>query len=125
MKPFREIWQFAFAREPAAATPPAPDQIALTFAAALLSSGRFGDDPGAAMDTAWTLVIPFYQGQLAYGRQVQTLFDISQHASTPEGDMSAAEARAYVAGEADPQPPLATLTIGPATRALAAARRKG
>jgi hypothetical protein len=117
MKPFREIWKFAFAGGQAAPEPPAPDQIALTFAAALLSSGRFGDDPGAAMDTAWTLVIPFYQGQLAYGRQVQTLFDISRHASTPEGEMSTAEARAYVAGEANPMAPLATLnfSIPPAT----------
>ncbi len=119
MKPFREIWKFAFGRADPAPAPAAPEQIALTFAAALLSSGRFGDDPGAAMDTAWTLVIPFYQGQLAYGRQVQTLFDISQHASQPEGDMSAAEARAYVSGEAGPAPPLAEMTV-----TVAAAARK-
>ena len=111
MKPLREIWKFAFSGGQAAADPPAPDQIALTFAAALLSSGRYGDDPAAAMDTAWTLVIPFYQGQLAYGRQVQTLFDISRHASTPEPDMSAAEARAYVAGEAAPIGPLAAMNF--------------
>jgi hypothetical protein len=113
MKPFREIWKFAFDRAP---TPTAPEQIALTFAAALLSSGRYGDDAGAAMDTAWTLVIPFYQGQLAYGRQVQTLFDISRHASQVEGEMSADEARAYVAGEAGAAPPLATMHFAASPR---------
>jgi hypothetical protein len=111
MKPFREIWKFAFAPGQVAPEPASPEKIALTFAAALLSSGRFGDDPGAAMDTAWTLVIPFYQGQLAYGRQVQTLFDISRHASQVEGDMSVDEARAYVAGEAGATPPLATMNF--------------
>ncbi len=99
MKPFREIWKFAFSTQPPTPPPPSPYDIALTLAAALLSSGRFGDDGGAAMDTAWMLVIPFYQGQVAYGRQVGAMFDIAQHASAPEPDMTRAEARAYVAGE--------------------------
>jgi hypothetical protein len=108
MRPIREIWKFAFG--PAVPPPPlSPHEIALSFAGSLLASGIFRDDLGAAMDTAWSLVIPFYQGQLAYVRQVNILNDLTQYASQPEGEMSTAEARAYVAGEAGAMPPLAVV----------------
>jgi hypothetical protein len=125
MKPFGEIWKFAVGREdpeppPAPPAPPTPYEIALKFAGDLLASGRFGDDPGAAMDTAWSLVIPFYQGQLAYVRQVGILSHLTEgRMSAAEGDMSAEEARAYVAGEANPAEPLASLrpiTVAPAAQ---------
>lgn len=97
MRRLSEIWKFAFS--PPNPPPPGPYEIALTFASALLSSGRFStDDFGAAMDTAWTLVMPFYQGQAAYEKLARALFDMTQHASAPEPDMSAGEARAYVTG---------------------------
>lgn len=110
MKSFAAIWKFAFDKS-ATPEPPAPYEIALTFATALLSSGRFADDMTAAMDTAWTLVIPFYQGQLAYQKNVATLFDLTRHASSPEPQMTRQEARAYVAGEADGGAPMASMTI--------------
>jgi hypothetical protein len=100
------------------AKPPSPYDIAITMAAALLSSGRFGDDPSAAMETAWILVTPFYQGRLAYERNTQMLFDLSRHASQAEEPMTGLEARAYVSGgetgdfgEGGGAQPLASMTF--------------
>lgn len=76
--------------------PPGPHDIALRLAAALLSSNRFGDDAAAAVETAWTLVIPYYQGQLVYERQVRMFTGMSSPAA--EAEMSPAEARSYVTG---------------------------
>jgi hypothetical protein len=90
--------------------PPTPHEIALTLSAALLSSGRYADDMGAAINSAWRLVIDFYAGQRAYQQDVQeraaiasmvtgkSLSGIVAGASEPEGEMSRAEARAYVTG---------------------------
>jgi hypothetical protein len=108
MKSLSAIWKFATGKDP---DPPSPYKIALRLAGSLLASGRYADDPGAAMDQAWNLVLAFYQGQRAYSLQVTALFDMSQHASPVEGDMSRAEARAYVAGEANPAEPLAAVTV--------------
>lgn len=117
MKSLAAIWNFAFSKDQP--NPPSPYEIALTLGAALLSSGRFADDGGAAMDTAWSLVIPFYQGQVLYEKQGRALFDMTRHASPTEGDMSAAEARAYVAGESGsigemhPGGEMTHMTVGP------------
>lgn len=98
MKPtLEQVLAFA-ASEIEEVTPPNPYEIALTLGAALLSSGRYGDDGGAAIASAWTLVIPFYQGKAAYEAHGAMLFNMSQHASAPEPDMTAGEARAYVTG---------------------------
>jgi hypothetical protein len=78
---------------------PGPYAIALNFATALLTSGRFGDDVTAAVETAWTLVLPFYQGKQAYVTHVKTLAALAPGAAGPvEPAMSPAEARAYVTG---------------------------
>jgi hypothetical protein len=78
--------------------PPSPYDIALTMGAALLSSGKFGDDFSAPMQHGWACVIPFYQGQKFYEEQGLMLFNMARHASAPEGDMGDGEARAYVTG---------------------------
>lgn len=83
---------------PPPAAPPSPYEIAMRMGAALLSSGRFGDDFGAPMQHGWACVIPYYQGQAFYETQGQMLFDMSRHASEPEGEMDPGEARAYVTG---------------------------
>lgn len=98
MKPTLEQVREFMERDVEEALPPSPYQIALTLGASLLASGRFADDPAAAVQTGWLLVMPFYQGVAAYKANATMLFDISKHASMPEGDMSAAEARAYVTG---------------------------
>jgi hypothetical protein len=80
------------------AKPPSPYEIALTLAAALVSSGRYAENSDAAMATAWSMVIPFYQGQATYLQLGKTLFDIQRHASQPEGSMHPTEGRAYATG---------------------------
>jgi hypothetical protein len=81
------------------AAPPSPWEIALRLAGALLASGRFADDQTAAVEVAWTLVIPFYQGRATYERLGLNLANVARFAvSETEGDMSAAERRAYVTG---------------------------
>lgn len=77
---------------------PGPYQIVLALAPALIMSGRYGDDASAAIEHAWTLVLPFYQGKRAYLSQATMLFDLAKHASSPEAPMSEGEARAYVTG---------------------------
>lgn len=94
-----------------AAKIPTPHDVALTLAAALLQAGRYGDDHGAAVARAWTLVIDFYGGQREYEADVRRRAGIAEHqaaatgktlpaivASAAEGDMSREEARAYVTG---------------------------
>lgn len=123
MKPTLEQVKAFMETDLEAAKPPSPYDIALALTSALLAAGRYGDDPTAACEMGWTMVIPFYQGQLAYEKQGRMLFDLTRHASQAEGEMSHEEARAYVTGgetgnmgEVDGQAPLATFHVaaGPA-----------
>ena len=84
--------------------PPSPHEIALQFAAALLSSPKFADDHSAAVSTAWTLVMAYYQGEEIYRQTIEAMYAAAygQYASEPEPQMSRAEQRAYVGGESDP-----------------------
>lgn len=90
----KQIWQYA--RTDLKAVPPSPHEIALRCAAAILGSGKFGDDMTAPMDVAWRCVLPFYAGQKSYLEQGAMMYQMSVHASEPE--MTSAEAYAYVTG---------------------------
>jgi hypothetical protein len=78
---------------------PTPHEIALAFGCALLSSGRFADDAGAAVTIAWTLVIPYYQGELTMKADIDGRRLAAGMVVMTDPEMSTAEARAYVAGE--------------------------
>lgn len=78
--------------------PPSPYEIALTLSAALISSGRFAENPSAAIDNAWLMVLTFYQGQAMYLQHGQMLYDLTHGASPTEPEMSRAEGHAYVTG---------------------------
>lgn len=93
-----EILKFADSDLDAPA-PPSPYEIALRVACASLAAGRFGDDIGGAMVLGWMAVIPFYQGQRAYGDHAQMLFDVAQHASAPEGENQVAGGETGHTGE--------------------------
>lgn len=101
VRPFDDVVRFAQDGGAARALAPDPYSLAKEFACALLAAGRFGDDYTAAMETGWTLVMPYYAGRQAYEQDVATRAALASvgPASVPEGDMSVAEARAYVAGE--------------------------
>lgn len=90
----KQIWRYA--RTDLKAVPPSPHEIALRCAAAILGSGKFGDDMTAPMDVAWRCVLPFYAGQKSYLEQGAMMYQMSLHASEPE--MTSAEAYAYVTG---------------------------
>lgn len=92
----RQIWRYA--RTDTTVIPPGPHEIALRCAAAILSSGKFGDDMTAPMETAWRCVFPFYQGSKTYLEHAGLMFHLAQHASGAEGAMSAEETRAYITG---------------------------
>lgn len=112
MKPTLEQ-VIAYAQSDLDAAPPSPYEIALCFSAALLQSGRFADDSGAAIETAWTLVPTYYQGRAAYENVMRTMGEIAASAraggvsfvagsrvsQADTAGMSPAEAAAYVAGE--------------------------
>lgn len=53
--------------------PPAPDDIALRFASALLASGQY-EDAAAAIARAWWLVPEFYIGRRVYVNQIAPLY---------------------------------------------------
>jgi hypothetical protein len=93
-----------YALEPPPPLPPSQYEIALRLSCALIASGRFGENPEAAIGTAWAMVNPFYQGVKLHKEQTNMFFDMAQHASQPEDRMSVAEARAYVGGEAGADP---------------------
>lgn len=98
MKPtWEQVKAFAESDLPEEPTP-GPYEIVLALAPALIMSGKFGDDASAAIEHAWTLVVPFYQGKRAYLSHATMLFNLAKHASAPESPMSAGEARAYVTG---------------------------
>jgi hypothetical protein len=69
MRSLKDIWNFA--RSPKAVTPPAPDELARTFAHALIASGM---DPAAAISQAWWAVPHFYQGRAKYVTVVAPTF---------------------------------------------------
>lgn len=54
--------------------PPKPDDVALAFAAALLSSGRYGDDNEAAIVAAWSAVPAFYVHRVTTYPKVAGMF---------------------------------------------------
>lgn len=54
--------------------PPKPDDVALAFAAAMLGSGRFGDDYNAAVMAAWAAVPHFYTGRVWYAGKIAPMF---------------------------------------------------
>lgn len=91
----KQIWKYA--RTDLKPVPPGPYEVALQCAAAILGSGKFGDDMTAPMEVAWRCVFPFYQGQKIYLEHGAMMFQLAQHASASEG-MTDAEAFAYVTG---------------------------
>lgn len=54
--------------------PPKPDDVALAFASALLASGRYNDDFGAAVNAAWTAVPHFYTNRQWYASTIAPMF---------------------------------------------------
>lgn len=76
MRSLKEIIQFARssiwtdfkATDPI--IPPSPDHVALTFATALLQSGKYADSPSSAIVQAWWLVPDFYHGRNLYAREI-------------------------------------------------------
>lgn len=92
----KQIWRYM--RTDLTPVPPGPYEIALRMAAAILSSGKFGDDLTAPMELAWKCVFPFYAGQKSYLEHAGLMFHVGQHASGAEGFMSPEETRAYITG---------------------------
>lgn len=101
MRSLKEIWAYAFETNAEPPKIPSPDELALVFASALMSSGNY--DPtnySAAVEAAWWAVPEFYRGRILWQTTIYPLVMGAGPMSPQEPDMSAAEARAYVAGEA-------------------------
>lgn len=60
--------------EQSAVIPPKPDDLAIAFAAAMLASGRYGDDPSAAIYAAWAAVPHFYTARENYAAEIAPMF---------------------------------------------------
>lgn len=67
MRSLKEIWDYARGKEKI----PTPDELAVTFAAALMASGQY--DPtnyNAAVEAAWWAVPEFYRGRRLWQTQI-------------------------------------------------------
>lgn len=71
--------------------PPKPDELAVAFASALLSTGRY-DDPSAAIGAAWAAVPHFYLFRRTYAEQIAPLFFIAASQDTQAGSVTPAKA---------------------------------
>ena len=72
MRSLRDIWRFAFS-PPAPTLPPSPDELAKSFAAALMTTGAYADER-AAIKAAWWAVPAFYQGRHEYVTKIAPLY---------------------------------------------------
>lgn len=72
MRTLKEIWTYA--NSPKVIIPPSPDQLAVAFAAALMSSGKYADSPEAAIIAAWWAVPAFYTGRAEYQTKIGPMY---------------------------------------------------
>lgn len=86
--------------------PPSPYEIALRISCALLSTGKYGEDAGAAIVTAWTTIPTFYAGRLEYEKHMRMLAEISAQANPtgPSFQISRQTAASPVEGAAGEAP---------------------
>ncbi len=63
--------------------PPSPDQLAMTFASAMIASGRL-DNMEAAIMAAWWAVPEFYRGRIDYQEKIAPLYFTGMGRQEPE-----------------------------------------
>lgn len=57
-----------------APVPPSPDELAMRFAAALMSNAKYAENPMAAIGAAWAIVPQFYLDRLQYATKIAPMF---------------------------------------------------
>ena len=64
--------------------PPSPDELAMRFAMALMVSGKYSENPAAAIGAAWAIVPEFYIQRLQYATKIAPMFFTVGGQSTDE-----------------------------------------